>query len=728
VGGATDLPDAATGAAAPDAGPTGSASASNDTAVDAPIQDWRVAVRSYHWERALELIEALPASEREQDEVRLARGRCALGLAKHADAVKALEGLGAKLPSVRVEIQRWYAEAASIAGPHDEAAKLLQGSAKVVDLLLAAQSWQRAGDNVKARKVADRAVKRAQRVRRKGDEGQAHMVRASIAEAGGAKAVAAGDFQWFVKHRQRDPRVRDALAGVDRLGGVVSIQQRIDALAASTNQLNLDETLKTLDALATKHSTQALQIKLARARAIYNARDYAQARDAFVELAATPSGFVAEAKYYAARATVRTGDQEAGAAMYDEVARRFRKNGFAERAAYRHAETLLLVGQYDAAATAFARYSSRFGKTKSSRDARYGRAIALLSAGKAAQARKLLAALRKAAKKRRRKANLRHLEGLAALRAGDADAAKKIWLALINEQPLTYPAMAAHARLQQISHTPMPPLMPEPRPVAFSPLPITLPAGPNVLTSLGLDFSAEQRLFSMEQSVANGYPGRESEALCEMYGKLNGAQRRYRVGSRAVSLAMLMRAPTIAERWAWHCVYPGPFGAIVKSEEERYSLPNGIVHSIMRQESAFKMTVVSPVGAQGLMQLMPNTAKRASEEGLFAAPPDAIQRPDINVRLGSFYLSKLLGNFKGSLPLTAAGYNAGPHAVKRWLNTGAHETDLWIARIPFRETRHYVQRVLSNFARYQWLAGGNDNVTPLALALPTDTDIGSNAY
>jgi len=731
TGGATDLPDAATGARAP----TGSAATSSAAAgtssanppVDAPTDDWRQAIRTFQYQRAWELLEALP--DKDKPEIRLARGRIAAEIGRHADAVEALEGLDSKLPSVGREIRQWYAQAAFEAGPHDAAARLLEASATVRDLLVAAQAWLRAGQPKKARAVADKAVKRAQRIRRKSEEAEAHLVRAAIAESTGAKAVAARDFRWFVQHRTRDPRVRDAIAGVDRLGGRLTLQERIDALAGSCDASNLEDTLKVFDNLAEKKGIDAMVVKLGRARAIYRARDYARARDAYLAVAASPSGHGAEARYYAARSTARTGDQRAAADMYAAMVKRYRNNGWAERAAYRLAETLLLLGRFDEAAKAFARYSSRFGRTSYASRARYGRAVALLSAGKPKSARKLFAGLRKGTRKRRHEANLRHLEGLAAWRAGDSDGAKKLWLGLIREQPLTFPALAAHARLAAIGHAPLPPLMPKPRSVAFAALPLSLPAGPALLSSLGLDASAEQRLATMEQEAAQRYPGRESEALCEMYGMIEGARRRHQIGSRAVSLDMLMRPPTAAERWAWRCVYPYPFAQVVQREERRYGLPNGIVYSVMRQESAFRATAVSPVGAQGLMQLMPNTARRAAAEADYDAPLEAVQRPDVNVRLGSFYLSKLLRNFGGNVALATAGYNAGPHAVQRWLDAPhERETDLWVARIPFHETRSYVQQVLGNFARYQWLAGGTANVTPLDLVIPADTDIGEKAY
>ncbi len=103
--------------------------------------------------------------------------------------------------------------------------------------------------------------------------------------------------------------------------------------------------------------------------------------------------------------------------------------------------------------------------------------------------------------------------------------------------------------------------------------------------------------------------------------------------------------------------------------------------------------------------------------------------PDVNLRLGGFYFAKLLRMFEGSLPLATAAYNAGPKAVSRWLEAGAErDTDLWVARIPYGETRHYVGRVLANLARYQWLEGGEAAVTMIPLEIPTGIKAPADAY
>jgi soluble lytic murein transglycosylase len=214
-----------------------------------------------------------------------------------------------------------------------------------------------------------------------------------------------------------------------------------------------------------------------------------------------------------------------------------------------------------------------------------------------------------------------------------------------------------------------------------------------------------------------------------MYAQLAQAKRRYRVGVNAVGYEALKRAPSDADRWAWECVYPRPFGAAVRALEEQHAVPRGLLYALMRQESAFDPVVVSPASAVGLMQLMPSTAERAAREMEMGLELSELTSPDVNLRLGGFYIAKLLRTFEGSLPLAAAAYNAGPQAVSRWLHAGAEQdTDLWVARIPYGETRHYVGRVLANLARYQWLEGGEAAVAMVPLQIPTGIKAPADAY
>jgi len=121
------------------------------------------------------------------------------------------------------------------------------------------------------------------------------------------------------------------------------------------------------------------------------------------------------------------------------------------------------------------------------------------------------------------------------------------------------------------------------------------------------------------------------------------------------------------------------------------------VFAITRQESAFMADARSPVGATGLMQLMPATAKETARR--FDIPLSSHQQvlnPSTNIQLGAAYLSQIYGQFKGNRVLASAAYNAGPGRVRQWLRNAEHlPFDVWVENIPFDETRQYVQNVLT---------------------------------
>lgn len=146
----------------------------------------------------------------------------------------------------------------------------------------------------------------------------------------------------------------------------------------------------------------------------------------------------------------------------------------------------------------------------------------------------------------------------------------------------------------------------------------------------------------------------------------------------------------------------------------RPPLPNSatveraLVLAVMRQESEFYPKARSPVGALGLMQLMPATAKQtARRQGLAYDRKRLTSDPDYNIRLGQAYLAELLERFGGSYVLALAAYNAGPARAERWMTQFGDPRDStidpvqWIERIPFRETRNYVQRILESLVVYR---------------------------
>jgi soluble lytic murein transglycosylase len=133
-------------------------------------------------------------------------------------------------------------------------------------------------------------------------------------------------------------------------------------------------------------------------------------------------------------------------------------------------------------------------------------------------------------------------------------------------------------------------------------------------------------------------------------------------------------------------------------------LEPGFVLAVIRQESAFNREARSPAGARGLMQLMPATGKQtASKNRIRWTGNSGLFDIDHNIQLGTTYLREVMDRYDDNPVLACASYNAGPHRVQRWLpGKDSRTADSWVATIPYRETRKYVQRVLAYNAIYDW--------------------------
>jgi len=118
------------------------------------------------------------------------------------------------------------------------------------------------------------------------------------------------------------------------------------------------------------------------------------------------------------------------------------------------------------------------------------------------------------------------------------------------------------------------------------------------------------------------------------------------------------------------------------------------------------MDARSGVGASGLMQFMPATARWTARKIGLAFTPDLINDRDINLRIGTGYLKLVLDDVDGSQTMAAAAYNAGPSRLRRWREGPALEPAVWAENIPFNETRDYVKKVLSNATYYSVLLSG----------------------
>jgi soluble lytic murein transglycosylase len=153
--------------------------------------------------------------------------------------------------------------------------------------------------------------------------------------------------------------------------------------------------------------------------------------------------------------------------------------------------------------------------------------------------------------------------------------------------------------------------------------------------------------------------------------------------------------------------FPTPFRDLVLKRTREIGLDPAYVYGLIRQESRFIMDARSHVGASGLMQVMPATARETARYiGLSNFTADQINQRETNILIGTAYLKRALDDFGGSMAMAAAAYNAGPSRPRSWRNGPVLDAAIWAENVPFGETRDYVKKVLSNATVYAAVLSG----------------------
>lgn len=151
--------------------------------------------------------------------------------------------------------------------------------------------------------------------------------------------------------------------------------------------------------------------------------------------------------------------------------------------------------------------------------------------------------------------------------------------------------------------------------------------------------------------------------------------------------------------------YPIRYQTEVEKYAEEFQLEPALVYAVIRTESGFDPYAVSSAGAKGLMQLKEETAfdcVRALKINHFTV--DDLFDPAVNIRLGCYYFSKLLKTYDGCIETAAAAYNGGPGNVEKWLQDEALVDEKGkLTKVPFAETRNYVENIVESYQMYQKL-------------------------
>ena len=232
---------------------------------------------------------------------------------------------------------------------------------------------------------------------------------------------------------------------------------------------------------------------------------------------------------------------------------------------------------------------------------------------------------------------------------------------------------------------------------------------------LDLPYNLEQRPVPVTpeqlQTLAQ-HPAYRRILALDQLGRDVDIRREWRTLADQLTTSELMAAARLAHERGWHdqailllarsgywddleIRFPLAYRDLAAEQAQQIGIEPEWIQAVIRQESVFAPTIASPAGAVGLMQLMPTTAAElAAERGLPPLTRWSLLDPELNITLGSTYLAQMRDQF-AHIALATAAYNAGPARVRQWLPDQALAADLWIASIPFTETRRYVERVLS---------------------------------
>jgi soluble lytic murein transglycosylase len=299
--------------------------------------------------------------------------------------------------------------------------------------------------------------------------------------------------------------------------------------------------------------------------------------------------------------------------------------------------------------------------------------------------------------------------GRTAAAMGDTETAT-LWYRLAAQHPVAFYGQLSHAQLHPNQ-------------------PLPLPADPEVSAADAQQFEDHELVRAIRLLTMAGERERQRAFVLRL-AELSetGAWK-----DMTASLAHEINRPDLAVAVARQSIRAGtplvrngyPVLSITDGGAEPYAVEMPLVHAIVRQESSFDVRAVSPAGAQGLMQLMPATARGiAGTLALPYLPSDLTSSPEYNISLGRAYIGSMLNRFEGSYILALAAYNAGPSRVNQWLGTngdpriGAEAAIDWIELIPSSETRNYVQRCLENLQVYRARTGST-----LQLAQTLDGDL-----
>lgn len=154
-------------------------------------------------------------------------------------------------------------------------------------------------------------------------------------------------------------------------------------------------------------------------------------------------------------------------------------------------------------------------------------------------------------------------------------------------------------------------------------------------------------------------------------------------------------------------IYPIKYSEQVEKYSKMFDMDKYLIYAVIKTESGFDEKAVSAAGAKGLMQIMEETAAECNKKAKLGYNiPEDIFDPEVNISLGCYYLNSLKENYNGDITLAITAYNGGSGNVGKWLgDKKLSDGDGGLLDIPFKETKGYVDKVLSAYEKYKEIYG-----------------------
>lgn len=301
-------------------------------------------------------------------------------------------------------------------------------------------------------------------------------------------------------------------------------------------------------------------------------------------------------------------------------------------------------------------------------------------------------------------------QGRALQQLGQTEAALEAWSSVANTYAQTYYGIIALDRVREIDPDRAGRLQGPPPSPADAEVPppsldrlrvVRAPELDEAVLLVRMGLLAEARALLNEQQ-GRGLPRDGVHLLATLYQLEGRRQQAYGVMARHTRRAA---RPDDSTAQVWRQSFPNAFSEAATESARTAGIHKSLLYGIMRHESGFVPTAVSNVGAMGLIQILPATAKSIAD--LYKVPYEgapSLLQPATNLQLGALLLSQLLSFYKGNAQVAAAAYNAGPYIARDWVKRWQKQpTDVFVENIPYPATRAYVMLVTASAQTYAWL-------------------------